>query len=107
MIKSPYAPNSRYYSLPLRSRTAADGTVTQFAGRRIIPATTRYRPLDRYRCEGDERIDLVAAEFYGDAEQYWRICDAAGVEDPAQTTAAEGRILIIPLPLEVSGNGNA
>jgi hypothetical protein len=107
MKPSPYSANSRYFSVALRTRTAPDGTVTQFAGRRIIPAIARYRPLDRYRTEGDERIDLLAAEFYGDAEQYWRICDANGVEDPADATAPEGRILIVPLPLEVSGNGDA
>ncbi len=103
---SPFAPGSRYYGAAIRSHVGPDGVSRAFVGRRIIPATTRYVPLDRHRSDALERIDAVAARFYGDPLQYWRICDANGDADPA-TATAEGRILTIPLPLEVSSRGDA
>lgn len=106
-MRDDVAPNSRYYAVALRSRTLADGTVVSFAGRRIIPATERYRPLDRHRCIGTDRIDGVAAAFFGDPEQYWRICDANCDADPATACEPLGRLLVIPLPLEIADNGNA
>lgn len=107
MTASPFPPNSRYYGVPVRTRVGPDGVERSFVGRRIIPETGRYRPLDRHRCDGLERADALAAQFYGDPLQYWRICDANGVEDPATTARPEGRVLLIPLPLEVSGHGIA
>jgi hypothetical protein len=99
--------NSRYRDVPLRTRTLPDGTVETFVGRRIIPAVERYKPLGRHKVKGGERIDGIAAEAFGDAEQYWRICDANGDEDPADAASPDGRLLVIPLPLELSDRGDA
>jgi hypothetical protein len=49
----------------------------------------------------------VAATAFGDAELYWRICDANGDAEPADATQPTGRLLVIPLPLEVSSDGDA
>lgn len=106
MTASPFAPGSRYYGVEIRSHLEADGTVRAFVGRRIIPETARYVPLDRHRTDGVERVDAVAAHFYGDPLQYWRICDANGIDDPATATRPEGRVLVLPLPLEVSSRGD-
>ena len=102
-----FPPNSRYRSVPVRTRTAADGTDETFVGRRIIPAMERYRVLDRYRTSNDSRIDNIAAEVFGDPELYWRICDANGDQEPADAAKPEGRLLAIPLPLEIADDGNA
>jgi hypothetical protein len=99
-------PNSRYYGVEVRTRTGADGTVQTFLARRIIPATQRYRPLDRYRVTGHERIDALAESAFGDPEQYWRICDANGDQDPLDATTTEGRLLILPMPLEIADDGD-
>ena len=102
-----FPPNSRYYAVPLRKRVSADGTAETFVGRRIIPAIERYRVLDRHRTMGDDRIDNVAAASFGDPELYWRICDANGDAEPAEATKPVGRLLDIPLPLEIADDGNA
>ena len=104
---SDFPPNSRYYNVPLRTRTGSDASQVTFVGRRIIPAMERFRVLDRYRTEGDSRIDNVAAAAFGDAEQYWRICDANGDAEPANATKPEGRLLVIPMPLEITQDGDA
>jgi hypothetical protein len=102
-----FSPNSRYYNLPLRTHIAADGTEQTFVGRRIIPAIERYVPLDRYRTQSNDRIDNVAAIAFADPEQYWRICDANGDAEPAIATQPEGRLLVIPMPLEVAHGADA
>lgn len=106
-MTAPFAPNSRYYNVRLRTRTAADGTVETFVARRIIPAMERYRALDRHRIIENDRIDGVSAEAFGDPEQYWRICDANGEAEPAEATRTLGRLLLIPLPLEIADNGDS
>ena len=58
-----YPPSSRYYALPIRTVENADGTKTEFVGRRIIPARSRYRGLAHVRTAGDERIDSIAYFF--------------------------------------------
>lgn len=102
-----FPPNSRYRNVPLVTRVAPDGTQETFVARRIIPAMERYRALDRRRTQGASRIDDVAAAAYGDPEQYWRICDANGDAEPALATQPDGRLLLIPLPLEIADDGNA
>jgi hypothetical protein len=49
----------------------------------------------------------VSAAAYGDPEQNWRICDANGDAEPAAATKPEGRLLVLPLPLEVAQDGDA
>jgi hypothetical protein len=106
-MSADFPPNSRYYNVPLRKRTAEDGTEQTFVARRIIPAVERYRPLDRYHPQGDDRIDNIAETAFGDPEQYWRICDANGEAEPANATKPDGRLLVIPMPLEIANDGNA
>jgi len=102
-----FAYNSRYRDVPLRVRIGQDGSVETYVGRRIIPALERYTALGRHKTVGDDRIDRIAAEAFGDSEQYWRICDANGDADPALAGEPEGRLLIIPLPLEISDHGDS
>lgn len=102
-----FPPNSRYARVPIRETTLADGTKRQFVGRRIIPQTGRYQALDRHRADGDQRIDGIAADSFGDPELYWRICDANGDADPGLAAQPEGRLIVIPLPLEMGDNGDA
>lgn len=104
---SSFPRNSRYFAVAIRQRVAADGAVETFVGRRIIPATARYRALDHYRTQTNDRIDGVANRFYGDPEQYWRICDANGEAEPARVTEPDGRLLLIPMPLEIADDGES
>jgi hypothetical protein len=106
-MTDPFPPNSRYYQVPLRETVDADGTKRRFVGRRIIPQTSRYQALDRHRTGGSERIDSLAADSFGDAELYWRICDANGTQDPGEACQPAGRLLVIPLPLEMGDNGDS
>jgi hypothetical protein len=100
-------PNSRYARQVVQVFTGPDGEVVPYIGRRVIPVMDRYQVLDRHRTLTAERVDQVADDFYGDPQQYWRICDANGVERPAETCEPVARLLVIPSPLELSGRGDA
>lgn len=106
MTNLPFPASSRYYVLPQLSRTRADGTVETYLARRILPATTRFVAMDHLRLTGAERPDTLAFDTYGDPFLWWRIVDAAGDADPASLTSPEGRLVMIPLPLEIADNGN-
>ena len=43
-------------------------------------------------------MDLIAARTIGDAEQFWRICDANDAMNPADLTAESGETLRVPVP---------
>ncbi|UAK23292.1 hypothetical protein [Sphingomonas nostoxanthinifaciens] len=96
-------PSSRYARQTIQTYVAPDGEMVPYIGRRVIPDMDRYQPLDRHRTVAAERIDQVADGFYGDPLQYWRVCDANGVERPAEACMPAARLLVIPLPLELSG----
>lgn len=100
-----FPPNSRYAGLAVLTRAGPDGSPETYLARRILPAPERFTAMDRVRLTGAERPDTLAAGSYGDPELWWRICDASGDADPADLTAEQGRLLVIPLPLEVSDNG--
>ena len=50
-----------------------------------------------------ERLDLVANRFFGDPQQFWRICDANRAMRPDDLTAPIGRRLRITLPEGIPG----
>lgn len=98
--------NSRYAGVEVRTWRSPTGDEIPYVGRRVIPDLDRYQTLDRHLTIAAERIDQVADGFYGDSEQYWRICDANGIERPAVACEPVARLLVIPLPLELTGYGN-
>jgi hypothetical protein len=102
MTTSPFPPDSRYANTEILTRTRADGTVESYLARRILPSLDRFVPLDHYRLTGAERVDGLASDAYGDAFLWWRIVDASGEPDPANLTGTEGRLVVIPIPLEIA-----
>ena len=103
----PFSFNSRYYMTPLRSQIGPDGEEQMFLTRRIIPQSHRYEFERHIRADQDSRIDIVAAENYGDPLLYWRICDANGHAEPADALESDSKKIGIPLPLTGQGNDSA
>ncbi|GAA2753180.1 hypothetical protein [Kitasatospora cinereorecta] len=107
MTAAPFPPGSRYYGVRVVSRTRADGATEVYLARRILPAPGRHVPLGYRRLGGAERPDSLAHDAYGDPALWWRIVDASGEADPARLTGTEGRLVLIPLPLEIADHGHA
>lgn len=106
MTTPAFPPSSRYHATPVVSRTRGDGVVEVYLARRILPAPDRYVAFGHRRLDGSERPDTIAHEAYGDPALWWRIVDASGEADPANLVA-EGRTVLLPLPLEVADRARA
>ncbi|HZT57821.1 MAG TPA: LysM domain-containing protein, partial [Pyrinomonadaceae bacterium] len=53
-----------------------------------------------------ERLDQIAAQYLGDPEQFWRICDANGALRPEELLET-GRRVRLTLPEGVPATPNA
>jgi hypothetical protein len=94
---------SRYNGLPIVTLTTADNRTIPYLTRRFLPSPEDFAVLQLHRVTQGERMDSIAAQFLGDPEQYWRICDANGAMRPEDLTARMGRQLRITLPQGVPG----
>lgn len=95
---SPFAPQSRYSSVPLtvlKLRPEAPGQV--YARRRFIPSPSTLAIAARHLVSGLDRPDQLGARYFGDPLLYWRIADANAVVDPNELTDTLGRRVVIPL----------
>lgn len=94
---APVAPSSRYADTGVATWTAPDGTVHRFIGRRLVPQPEALATAGWERVHPGDRIDTLAARALGDPLSFWRLCDAAGVTDPAELEQS-GRLARVPLP---------
>jgi hypothetical protein len=75
--------------------------------RRFVPPPERFSLLQEHRVAEGDRPDLVAAQYFGDPEAFWRIADANAVMAPGELTKSIGRRLRITLPEGIPGTPNA
>ena len=97
-------PTSRYFSVGIATATIPDGTgglrEVRHLRRRFPPQPSSLRVLaDHVVAQGD-RLDLVAATYYSDPTQFWRITDANVCLHPDELLADSrlGDRLHIPVP---------
>ena len=88
-----FTPSSRYANVPDRTLTDETGREIRYKGQRFIQETPG--SLAHAVTQG-ERLDRIAHRYYGDAERFWRICDANGAMWPPDLSETPGRLLIIP-----------
>jgi nucleoid-associated protein YgaU len=83
---------SRYARTGTYTVMAADGRMVTALKMRVIPST----PAGLlHTFTADERLDLLAATFYGNPEKFWLIADANPAMDP-EDLLEPGRLLRIP-----------
>lgn len=101
---APFPPGSRYHGLPLMRTALADGREVAFVGRRFLPPLDAYERLAVHEVQGGDRLDLLAAQYFADPEQGWRLPEANGVRDPRELlTMAGSRIAIAVASLLATG----
>lgn len=98
-----FAPTSRYHGLPTAQLTLADGRSVVFVTRRFLPPIENFSPLQTVTIAAGDRLDNLAALHLGDAEQWWRLCDANGAIRPEALVEQPGAPLAITLPEGVPG----
>ncbi len=102
-----FAPNSRYLSVPTTTLTTSDGHTIAYLTRRFVPSPSQFATMQQHSVAQGERLDNLAAQFLGDPELFWQLCDANGAMRPEELTETVGRVLLIPLPEGIPGPTNA
>jgi hypothetical protein len=94
---------SRYHGTPTATLETADGKEITYVRRRFVPPPERFALLLEHMVTEGERLDNITARYLGDAEQFWRVCDANGAIRPDELTETIGRRLRITLPEGIPG----
>lgn len=92
---------SRYQGIPTAVHQFPDGRRVVHIQRRFLPRPEDLAQIGEHVVRPLQRPDHIAAEVYGDAEQWWRIADANRAMDPDGLTARPGRRLRITLPANI------
>ena len=102
-----FPPASRYHGVAVAKMERRDGSTVAYLRRRFVPAPERFALLLEHTVVDGDRLDKVAARYIGDAEQFWRLCDANGAVRPDELTERTGRRLRITLPEGIPGAPSA
>ena len=99
--------SSRYADIEVATLTLPDGTRIVHLRRRFAPPSDRFELLEEHSVASGDRLDNVAALYFDDPEQFWRICDANDAMRPEELIETAGRRLRITLPEGIAGPKNA
>ncbi len=102
-----FAINSRYNGIETAKLETVDGKTIVYLRRRFVPPPERFALLLEHTVTEGERLDNITAQYLGDPEQFWRVCDANGAIRPDELTETIGRRLRITLPEGIPGVPNA
>jgi hypothetical protein len=97
---------SRYYNVETAQLVTADGKTIIFLRRRRVPQPEEFVTLQEHSVVDGDRLDNITAQFVGDPEQFWRLCDANNAMEPNELTETVGRVIRITLPEGIPGNSN-
>jgi hypothetical protein len=98
--------SSRYYGIDTALLEVTEDTTLPYLKRRFVPHPERFELLQEHGVSDGERLDHIAANYLGDAELFWRICDANRAMRPNSLTERIGRCLRITLPEGIPGATN-
>jgi hypothetical protein len=101
-----FAPNSRYTGID-QAQLKTGGRTVAYLRRRFVPQPGRLSQVQQHTTRQGERLDHIAARYFGDPELFWRLCDANGALRPSELTAHSGRVLRITLAEGVPGARHA
>lgn len=102
-----FPPTSRYHGIDTATLVMADGHMVVYLRRRFVPPPERFALLQEHSVSQGDRLDILAAQYLGDPEQFWRMCDANAAMHPEELTDSIGRTLRITLPEGIPGAPNA
>ncbi|MGY2012120.1 LysM peptidoglycan-binding domain-containing protein [Nocardia gipuzkoensis] len=99
-----YPQTSRYANVPVVAYHPGLGEPpVPHLSRRLVPLAERLATLGQHEVVEGDRLDLIAARWYGDPELWWRIADANPSAHPDELTGQIGRRLRITAPEGMPG----
>jgi len=104
---SSFPPNSRYYGVAVMTLEQKNQEPIAYLKRRFVPPPENFSVVQEHTVVQGDRLDNLAAQYLGDAEMYWRLCDANRAVRPDELTATPGKTLVITLPEGIPGASDA
>lgn len=101
-----FQPTSRYFSVETATFESPDGRRFRYLRRRLLPPLDRFTLIQEHLVAEGDRLDNITARYLGDAEQFWRLCDANPILRPEEMEEI-GRRIRITLPEGIPGPPNA
>lgn len=101
----PLPATSRYHGVAVKIWVDAGGQAHAYLARRLVPSPERLATLRWHLVVERERLDHIAARELGDAEQFWRLCDANRVLRPEELEVT-GRLVRVTLPDGIPGTSD-
>lgn len=95
---NPFPTTSRYAEVETAMYTQANGETVVYLTRRFLPKGDDLPVVQEHVVTARERLDNIAAQYLGDPEQYWRICDGNNAMRPDELVSEPGRRIKITLP---------
>jgi hypothetical protein len=89
-----FTTHSRYASVADATYQAPAGRAVKYKTLRITPDT---KSIQNHTVAQGDRLDLIAYQEYGDAEQFWCICDGNDALRPDDLTQEIGARIRIPI----------
>ena len=100
---NPFPSTSRYARLETAEHQQADGKTVVHVTRRFLPQGDELQVVQEHLVTQGERLDQIAAQYLGDPEQYWRICDSNNAMQPEELVSEPGKRINITLPEGMTG----
>lgn len=104
---SKFPDNSRYHSVEIATLEHNGKESIAYLKRRFVPPPENFSVIHEHTVVEGDRVDNLAAQYMGDPELYWRLCDANGVMRPDELTETSGSKIAITLPEGVPGANDA
>lgn len=98
--------NSRYHGVAITTLEQDNREPIAYLKRRFVPPPQNFAVIQEHSVVEGDRVDNLAAQYLGDPELYWRLCDANGVMRPDELTENAGDKVAITLPEGVPGQNN-
>ncbi len=100
---NPFPATSRYTGLETAMHVQTDGETVVYVTRRFLPQGDDLSIAQEHLVTEGERLDQIAAQYLGDPEQYWRICDGNNAMQPDALVSEPGKRINITLPEGMTG----
>jgi hypothetical protein len=97
---------SRYHGIDTAMLETAEKKTIIYLRRRFVPPPERFALIHEHTVIQGDRLDNLAAQYLGDPELFWRLCDANAAVNPDELTENIGSKLRITLPEGISGGHN-
>ncbi len=95
--------NSRYRDVETGTLVVPGGRTVVYLRRRFVPPARALALVQQHVVSQSDRLDNLAAQYFGDPELFWRMCDANDAMRPDDLTETPGRVLRVTMAQGIPG----